>query len=113
MCERKLTQDEIKDILSFIQPSKTLPPKSAKSISKNIIKQLVGTQGFFQVDFTHAVQAAGFVQWLGGNVDAKNMVVGLDIGDSHASAVDGDAVAQADIGQIACGHGQAQALAVL
>ena len=74
---------------------------------------VVGTQGFFQVDFAQAVQATGFVQRLGRDVNAKAVVLGLQVGDGHASAVDGDAVAQAHIGQIAIGHGQAQALAVL
>jgi hypothetical protein len=57
-------------------------------------------QGFFQVDFAGGVQAGRQAQAFTGDIDGEAALALLDHG--HAGAIEGDRIAQADIG-----HGQA------
>ena len=76
-------------------------------------KAVVGTQCFFQVEGAFPVQAAGFVERFGRNVDGELTALRAEGGDGHASAVEGDAVAQAHIVKVPGGGLDGEALAVV
>lgn len=76
-------------------------------------QSVVGAQGFFQIDGAGLVQAAGFVERLGRDVDGEVQAARGQGGDGHARAVEGDAVAQCDVVEVAVGRLDAKTLAVL
>jgi len=57
-------------------------------------------------------EATGFVERLGRHIDGKLMRGKVEGGDGHAGAVDGDAVAQANVVQVARGHLESESLAM-
>ena len=74
---------------------------------------VVGAQGFFEVDGSGFAQTCGLVQRFRRDVDGETPFGRGQRGDRHAGAVEGDAVAQADIVQVAGGRGEGEPLAVL
>src|SRR5574343_672371 len=73
---------------------------------------VIGAQGFFQVDGATLIQPGRLVQRLGGNVHGEGVACRVHASHCHAGAVEGDAIAQTHIVQVASGWDHAQPLAV-
>ena len=66
---------------------------------------VVGAQGFFQVDRAQTIQAGGLVQRLGRYIHGEMgcRTQGVHAGNGHARAVDGNAVTQTRVIEVANG----------
>ena len=74
---------------------------------------VVGAQRFFEVDGTGLGQAAGFAQRFGRDVDGELVASGVQVGGGHARAIEGDAVARADVVEVARWRFDGQSIAMV
>ena len=72
-----------------------------------------GSQGLFEVEGPGVIKACGFVQALCRNVDGKPIGGGIETGEGHAGAVEGNAVAELGVVEVAPGGGDGEPEAVL
>ena len=73
---------------------------------------IIGAQCLFQVDRPQCFKPGRLVERLGGDVHGEAVGLGAQRGDCHAGPVERNAVAWADVGQVARRANQGQAFAV-
>ena len=99
---------------AFAHLGKTRDRAHAVHMAANDVptQAVVGAQGFFQVHRAGLGQPTRMGQRLGRHVYRELVAVKVDGGGRHASAVDGNAVAQGHVGQITGRAGNAEAFAM-